>query len=428
MLLLCAPATARIATVESVRIWPAPEYTRLVFDLSGPVSHNIIHLQNPRRMVVDITDASLNASLPRQGLEGTGIQRMRSGVRDGDDLRIVLDLQQQLRPRSFLLPSGAGKKDRLVVDLYAQKRVLPVAVVPDMPVGKRDIIVAIDAGHGGEDPGALGPGKLREKDVVLAISRELERRLRAEPGYRPLLVRKGDYYIPLNQRREIARKHRADIFISVHADAFRKKTVSGASVFALSRSGATSEMAGFLAASENKSDRIGGVALSNKDDMLAGVLYDLSMTANLDDSLAVGREVVKSMGSVAKLHKANVEQANFVVLRSVDIPSILVETGFISNPKEARRLASRAHQGNIAGAIFRGVTRYFEASPPKDSLVAARKLGRASGAARMHVVDAGDTLSQIAQRYRVSVASLRRSNGLTSDSIRIGQKLNIPTS
>ena len=187
-------------------------------------------------------------------------------------------------------------------------------------------------------------------------------------------------------------------------------------------------MAGFLAANENKSDRIGGVALSNKDDMLAGVLYDLSMTANLDDSLAVGREVVKSMGSVAKLHKAHVEQANFVVLRSVDIPSILVETGFISNPTEARRLASRAHQRKIAGAIFKGVTRYFEANPPKDSLVAARQQGRSGGAARMHVVDRGDTLSQIAQRYRVSVASLRRSNGLTSDSIRIGQKLSIPTS
>jgi N-acetylmuramoyl-L-alanine amidase len=426
VLALSAPAFAGAAHVEGVRIWPAPDYTRLVFDLSGPVTHKIIRLQNPERLVIDIPDATLKAVLPRENLDNTGIRRLRSGVRDGDDLRIVLDLQQHLQPRSFLLAADAGKKDRLVLDLYRQKRAARVLVAPPVASGNRDIVVAIDAGHGGEDPGALGPGKLREKDVALAISRELARRLQKAPGYRPVLVRKGDYFIPLKQRRKIARDQHADLFVSIHADAFHKKHVRGGSVFALSQLGATSETASFVAASENQSDRIGGVKLLNKDEILAEVLYDLSMTANLDDSLSVGGQVLRSMGSVAKLHKPNVEQANFVVLRSADIPSILVETGFISNPEEARRLASRSHQGKLAGAIFTGVKRYFESSPPKGTLVASRHQGK-SRDARLHVVDRGDTLSQIAQRYQVSVVSIRRSNGLTSNSIRIGQKLRIPT-
>jgi N-acetylmuramoyl-L-alanine amidase len=419
------PTGAMAATeVHGMRLSQASEYTRLVLDLSGPVQHNIIALQNPSRLVIDIPDARLLASLSSEALENTGIKHIRSGVRDGNDLRIVLDMQDDAQPRSFLLGREEGKKDRLVIDLYGQASTAVKSSVSNAPQ-RRDIVIAIDAGHGGRDPGALGPNRLREKDVVLGIARQLEAKLKAVGGYRPVMVRTGDQFISLDDRRKIARSKRADLFVSIHADAFSSPKAHGSSVFALSQRGATSTSARFLAASENKADQIGGVVLKDKDDVLAAVLFDLSMTANLDASLSAGDYVLRSMARVSQLHKPRVEQANFAVLRSPDIPSILIETGFISNPSEARKLGTKAYQRKVAGAIYQGLTNYFESNPPDGTLVAWRQRG---GQGRQYVVASGDTLSEIAQRYKVSLNSLRRSNGLTGNNIRIGQKLQIPTS
>ena len=428
VLALIVPLPVQAAAVQSLRLWRAPDHVRLVLDLSAPVDHKILSLSGPERLVIDIRDAALKASLAAVELSGTGIRRMRSGVQNGDDLRIVLDLEQPLKPRSFMLPAGDGQADRLVLDLYtAAGAVASVVAAAPRATDKRDIVVAIDAGHGGEDPGAIGPKGLREKHVVLAIAKNLYRKLESARGYKPVMVRSGDYYVGLQQRRDIARSRQADLFVSVHADAFTNSRVRGGSVFALSQRGATSTTARFLAVSENKADRIGGVDLQDKDDMLAGVLFDLSMTANLDSSLTVGDYVLRSLGRVSQLHKARVEQANFVVLRSPDIPSILVETGFISNPQEAGNLANPGHQRKLAEAIFTGVRRYFEARPPEGTLVAWQQQRRDNRSAA-HVVGAGDTLSEIAQRYQVSVNSLRQHNGLRGNTIHVGQELTIPAS
>ncbi|MDZ7782987.1 MAG: N-acetylmuramoyl-L-alanine amidase [Halioglobus sp.] len=285
-------------------------------------------------------------------------------------------------------------------------------------------MIAIDAGHGGEDPGAIGPRRLREKDVVLAIARELHDLLQRDPGFHPALVRTGDYYVSLRGRRDLARQHQADLFVSIHADAFKHSAASGASVYALSTSGATSTAARYLAQRENAADLVGGVRLSDKDDVLAGVLTDLSMTSTLDTSLKLGEGVLRNMDGIAKLHKTRVEQAGFAVLKSPDIPSILVETGFISNPAEARRLAEPAYQRRMAAAIHRGIRDWFLAHPPSGTLVAWQKQQRG----REYVIARGDTLSGIAHRFSVSLADLKSYNRLSSSRIMVGQKLNIPQS
>ncbi|WP_461516729.1 N-acetylmuramoyl-L-alanine amidase [Porticoccus sp.] len=426
LLILCGPLAA--ATVDGVRLWRAPDHTRLVFDLSEPVSHKVFPLDNPPRLVVDIAKSTLNASADNLDLSNSPVAAMRSGVKDKTDLRIVFDLNSMVNPRSFVLAKNQQYGHRLVVDLYdnEQKTVKTVEDVAGV-TGDRDIIIAIDAGHGGEDPGALGPKGIREKQVVLAISRELKTLLDQTPGFRAKLVRDGDYYISLRGRTHIARQHRADMFISIHADAFTKSSAHGASVFALSRRGATSETARYLASRENQADLIGGagsVSLDDKDHMLASVLLDLSMTATLSSSLDVGAEVLRSIGGIAKLHKKHVEQAGFMVLKSPDIPSILVETGFISNPGEAKLLSNRAYQQKMARAIFNGVSRFYEKAPPAGTKLAARK----PGSGGVHVISRGDTLSDIAERYSVSVDDLLRYNGLTSTRIRVGQRLKIPTS
>ena len=291
----------------------------------------------------------------------------------------------------------------------------------DLPSPNRDIVVAVDAGHGGEDPGATGKNRTREKDVVLAIARELKRTIDARPGMSAVLVRSGDYYIPLRDRFEIARKHRADLFISIHADAFKKRDVSGSSVFVLSRKGASSEFARRLAANENSADQVGGVTLNDKDDMLASVLLDLSQSATMEASHSVANSVLSSLRGVGKTHKNRVEHANFMVLKSPDVPSILVETAFISNPSEEARLKDPAWQRKLARVIGDGVQDYFYLSPPPGTWIAANRQP-----VRYKVVR-GDTLGEIANRYRVSLYSLRRANDLNGDTIRVGSELLIPT-
>ncbi len=412
--------------VRDVRLWRAPDHTRIVFDLSAPASHKLIQLTNPNRIVVDISDTKLQAELTKVPLADTPIRRMRSGVRDGNDLRVVLDMQSPVTPRSFVLKANEQRGDRLVLDLYDKDReeAAPSVKKSIENSSRRDIVIAIDAGHGGEDPGASGPGGLREKHVVLGIANRVKDLFARESGFKPYMVRTGDYYVGLKKRRELARQAQADLLVSIHADAFKSPKAKGTSVYALSQRGASSTFARFLAQRENAADLVGGVSLNDKDDLLAQVLYDMSMSHTLDASLGLGSRVLGNMDRISKLHRKQVEQAAFVVLKSPDIPSILVETGFISNPEEARLLRTAGYQDKMARAIHAGVKSWFLEHPPADTLIAWQK----QNGTREYVIARGDTLSEIALRFNVTVASLRAHNSLPSNTIRIGQKLIIPTS
>ncbi|WP_256737455.1 N-acetylmuramoyl-L-alanine amidase [Pseudomonas sp. dw_358] len=439
-----------VTQVKSVRLWRAPDNTRLVFDLSGPVEHSLFTLTSPDRLVIDINGANLASPL-KVSTANTPITSLRSAQRTPTDLRVVIDLKKAVTPKSFVLAPNQQYGNRLVVDLYdspadAEPSPVdtPVSSAPAVPVlpnqppiklapvpnGKRDIIVVIDPGHGGEDPGASGSRGQHEKDIVLSIAKELQRQINSEKGFRAELTRTGDYFIPLRGRTEIARKKGADLFVSIHADAAPSSAAFGASVFALSERGATSETARWLADSENRSDLIGGagnVSLDDKDRMLAGVLLDLSMTASLTSSLNVGQKVLSNIGQVTTLHKRRVEQAAFMVLKSPDIPSILVETGFISNGSEASKLQSASHQQALARSIRAGVKQFFQQNPPPGTYIAwLRDSGKIAQGPRNHVVASGETLAMIAVRYQVSPGVLRNANELKSDDLKIGQNLTIP--
>lgn len=430
LLSVAASASAwAVASVEDLRLWRAPDHTRVVFDLSAPVEHKVLSLKGPDRLVLDIDSlgfANAPALIAKLDFSNSPIQGMRHGSKADGAVRVVFDLSGETRARSFLLKASGKLKDRLVVDFF-DKAKAPKVVKTVEDAGQRDIVIAIDAGHGGEDPGAIGPGKLYEKRVVLAIAKELEAIFKAKRGYRPVLIRSGDYYVALKKRRDLARKAHADLFVSIHADAFTDSRANGTSVYAVSKRGATTAQARLLAQRENGADLVGGVSLSDKDDVLAGVLADLSMSASLDASLNIGAQVLGQMQHISRLHSKRVEQAGFAVLKSPDIPSILVETGFISNPGESRKLATSSYRRKMARAIYTGVDAYFRDNPPAGTYLAALRDGTAGGA-KEHVVSRGDTLSGIAQRYRVSVAALRRTNSLDGNVIRIGQKLQIPAS
>ena len=414
---------ALAATIEELRLWRAPDHTRLVFDLSEPAEHTLLELQNPDRIVIDIKQTEWD-SKPDLELDGTPIRAVRTAVRNTTDIRVVLDLKSQVKPRSFALKATDGKKDRLVIDLVDPAAPPKIVTKKVDNSEKRDIIVAIDAGHGGEDPGAIGPGKIQEKKVVLAIAAELRQLFEDATGYQPVMIRTGDYYVSLSGRRALAREAQADVFISIHADAFTNPQANGASVYALSLRGASSTAARYLAQRENAADLVGGVTLSDKDDVLASVLTDLSMTSTLDRSLQMGSSVLAEMGNVARLHKDHVEQAAFAVLKSPDIPSILVETGFISNPTEARRLNNSAYRRKMANAIFAGVNDHFYAQPPPGTYIAWSK----ERGLQTYTIARGDTLSGIAQKFSVSVESLRSQNNIKGSRILVGQTLVIPRS
>jgi N-acetylmuramoyl-L-alanine amidase len=330
-------------------------------------------------------------------------------------------------PKSFSLKANEQYSDRLVIDLFDKKRVVSRSVEEVVKKKNRKIIIAIDAGHGGEDPGALGPRKVREKVVVFQIAKRIEKLFDSNPNFQGELVRSGDYYLAHRKRSQLAREKQADFFISIHADAFTDPQAHGASVYALSTKGATSEAARYLASKENRADLIGGasnLSLDNKDDVLAGVLLDLSMTATLSSSLEAGKYVLKNMGSVARLHKKQVEQAGFLVLKSPDLPSLLIETGFISNPKEARQLSSAKYQQRMADAIYDGLVQFYSENPPVGTLLA--KNGNA--VARSYIIARGDTLSEIAVRHNTSVRKILRYNKMSSSTIRVGQRILIPSS
>ncbi len=429
-LLVCAalPAAAAV-TIKEVRVWRAPDHTRVVFDLSAATDHQLFNLESPRRVVVDIDAATMPANMTLPDFAKSPVRQMRHAPRAGGKLRVVFDIEGDIKPRSFALGKVDDKYDRLVIDFFDEQaaRESSVKKVADVS-GRRDIVIAIDAGHGGEDPGALGPRREREKTVVLEIAERLRAKFDAAQGYRAVMIRKGDYYVGLTKRRDLARAAQADMFVSIHADAFTERSARGASVYALSKRSASSATARFLAASENRADRVGGVSLADKPDDVKSIIADLSMAHSLEASSKVGGNIIGELSRHTKMHSNTLGLAPFAVLKSLDIPSLLVETGFISNPHEARLLNTASHQQKLAGAIFNGIDQYFRTEPPDDTLLAAIKRGDvvAGSDGSQHVVSRGDTLSEIANRYRISVSALKSHNKLAGNTIRVGQKLRIP--
>jgi N-acetylmuramoyl-L-alanine amidase len=375
--------------------------------------------------VLDIRDTQLRTDLSRLKFANTPVTSIRSGVSDGHDLRVILQVSATVDPRSFTLKANDQTGDRLVLDLYDKQSKTVEVKKSVQQSSRRDMLIAIDAGHGGEDPGAMGPNHVQEKDVVMAIARELSALFQAETGFKATLIRSGDYYISLKGRRDLARQRQADMFVSIHADAFAHEDAHGASVYALSSGGATSTAADYLAQRENAADMVGGVSLSDKDDVLAGVLADLSMTSTLDTSLKLGDKVLRSVQGITVLHRQHVEQAGFAVLKSPDIPSLLVETGYISNPQESSLLSTRNYQKQMAAAIYRGIKEWFVAHPPSGTLLAWQK----QQGGQEYVIAQGDTLSSIADRFSVPLSELKSYNSINNSSkILVGQKLTIPKS
>ncbi|WP_297837933.1 N-acetylmuramoyl-L-alanine amidase [Pseudomonas sp.] len=383
---IALPLGASAAQIRSVRLWRTDEKSRLVFDLSGPVQYKTFTLSAPERLIIDVSGAQLTGNFSQLALANTPIKSIRSGHFGQGDTRIVLDLTNPVQLSSFLLGPEGSQGHRLVVDLGnaahvpVQIAAVGAAAPPEQPSPlrdsahpKRDIMVVVDPGHGGKDPGAIGSKGQREKDVVLSIAQLLAKRLKREKGFDVRLVRNDDFFVPLRKRVEIAHKMNADMFISVHADAAPRLTASGASVYALSEGGATSATARFMAQRENGADLIGATSLLNlkdKDPMLAGVILDMSMNATIAASLQLGNTVLGSLADITTLHQKRVEQAGFAVLKSPDVPSILVETGFISNVRDSERLVTARHQQAVADGLFEGLQRYFKHNPPVDSYMA----------------------------------------------------------
>lgn len=423
LLLLFAFTAQAGTTVENIRIWSESEKTRVVLDLSNPADHNIFTLRGPDRLVIDLKDGRLAEALLAMPQGKGSVRSIRSAVRADGQLRVVLDLNEVIRSRSFTAGPNSQYGDRLVIDLQRTGSLRTVKRASEGYNPGRDIVIAVDPGHGGYDPGAVGKARTREKDVALAISRALVTRINAEHGMKAILIRNGDYYVDHRKRMDIARKNKSDLFVSIHADSVDDRRPAGTTVYALSLKGASDEAARELAKRENSS--VGGVSLDDKDDVLASVLLDLSQNAALSASLDVGDDVIKELARIGKVHRRKVQTAGLIVLKSPDMPSILIETGFISNPSEEKRLKSSKHQGRVADAVLAGIRRYFYENPPPDTRI-AMDTRREPIRQVSHVIARGDTISEIAQRYKVSVAAIRRANNLSNDNIRVGQKLSIP--
>ena len=423
LLFLWAASAQAGTTVENIRIWSENGKTRVVLDLSETAEHNIFTLRGPDRLVIDLKDSRLAQTLANMP-QGTGsVRSIRSAVRANGQLRVVLDLNESIRSRSFTAGPNQQYGDRLVVDLQRTGSLQTVKRASESYRPGRDIVVAVDPGHGGYDPGAIGKARTKEKDVALAIARALAARINAEPGMHAILTRDSDVYVDHRKRMDIARRARADLFISIHADAVDDSRPAGTTVYALSLKGASDEAARELAKRENKS--VGGVSLDDKDEVLASVLLDLSQNAALSASLEVGGDVIGELARIGKVHRRSVQTAGLIVLKAPDMPSILIETGFISNPSEEKRLKSKSHQRRVADAVLAGIRSYFYENPPPDTRI-AMDARREPVRQVKHVITRGDTLSEIAQRYKVSTADIRRANKLSNDRIRVGQTLSIP--
>lgn len=427
-LLLANMAWAKPLVLEGMRVAEGTDSERVVLSFNGPVRYKTFALSNPHRFVVDLNDTQLENPLPKVNLDHLPLKQIRSAVRHQHDLRLVFDLKQAVTPRVFSLEPQEHYAHRLVLDFplseNQSKTMKTTAVKPKITIPHRaelrDVVVVIDPGHGGKDPGATGSRGTHEKSVVLAISKQLQRLINQQKGMKAVLTRKGDYYISLRQRLNLARQANADIFIAIHADAFLKPSSHGASVFALSARGASSEAARWLAARENNSE-LGGVDdFSDKSYVVRSVLLDLSQTSTIQASLQLAGDMLKNLGKLTSLHSRKIEQARFVVLKSPDIPSVLVETGFISNPREELNLASSRYQRRLATALLKGIKNYFWQHAPDGTLIEAERK------AKRYTVTGGDSLLYLAKRFKVSVAQLKKMNRLTSHALNIGQVLWIP--
>jgi len=421
--LAAAPVLTKAASsytqVENIRISREPNKTRLVFDLDDSVEYSLFSMHKPERLVIDLKQTRLMNAGVLEELHSPQLKGIRTGVRKMHDLRVVLDLKSRTTPNSFLLEPKGNNGYRLVIDVKepAGSRKRKVAKKQNL----RDVIVAIDAGHGGNDPGATGRLGTHEKNVTLQIAKRLKKEIDRTKGMRAELIRRSDRFMRLRERIKRAHELDADLMISVHADSFPDVRARGASVYALSVSGATSESARLLAEKENKVDLLfGDVDLNHKDKMVRQVLLDLSLTGTIESSLDIGDEVLKELGRVGRVHKKKVQQAGFAVLKAPNIPAILLETAFISNPKEERKLRSSAHQNKLATAILRGVNDYFSRKAPPGTWL--------SEAQEHYTIKRGDTLAQISDKYSLPVSHLRTRNSLRSDELRVGKKLYIPVS
>jgi N-acetylmuramoyl-L-alanine amidase len=463
--MLCLSSVAVSAQLQAVAIKQQKNQTSLFFTLNGPFTHKLFLLSQPDRVVVDLNGTQLAANLTPPGLTNTPIREIRTGHAGTNTLRLVLDVSQKVQVRSapwkpqdaaygvrvdlvyrnepVALPRAVTVTTKKLIKTVAYQdspqviiknssvqnvqpilaHQAPIKVSNRPPRSLRNVIIVLDAGHGGKDSGARGPHNSKEKDVVLAITLKLKQLIDRQPGMHAVLTRSGDYYVGLRERLDIARKYNGDIFVAIHADAFNNPHSNGASVFALSQRGATSEAARWLAEKENYSE-LGGVNLGDLDDrngVVRSVLLDLSQTATINSGLQMGGRVLSQLGGFTRLHNNRVEQARFVVLKSPDIPSILVETGFISNPREERNLTSPAYQIRLSQAIFQGIKGYFWENPPHGSRIEAMV------ASKFHLVRSGDTLPAIAARYHVSVVALQDVNHLRGVTrLKPGQKLVIP--
>ncbi|HEY0197548.1 MAG TPA: N-acetylmuramoyl-L-alanine amidase [Rhodanobacter sp.] len=497
---LCA---LKAAELKSARVWAGPEYTRVVLDASGPLKYTIS--QQTGQVVVDLADSRVAPGFDDPAAQG--LYRGMSHGRQGSHLQLTAEVNPAIRLKSFVLAPTSGSGYRLVLDLYpgtdssvavqqassdddratattptpAAPRVDIVATTPGgrsrashssrvateqaaaLLGGQRSVVVCIDAGHGGKDQGAHGPGGTLEKNVTLAVARDLAARINRQPGMKAVLTRDGDYFIELKRRYQIARDASADLFVSIHADSFTSNDAKGSSVWVLSPRGKTNEAARWLADGQNRADLIGGTTLDDKDDGLAKVLLDLQQGWAMQSSDVVAGNVLRALGQLGPTHRGYVERANFVVLRSPDVPSILVETAFISNPLEERKLRDPSHQAELAEAVMGGLKNYFESTPPQGTWFAAQaarrngvELASVKPAARsddsaptkpvsrmvataeqseradanvrdLHRVGRGESLRSIARQYGISVGALKTANRINADTVRAGTLLTIPT-
>jgi N-acetylmuramoyl-L-alanine amidase len=465
MLAVLSPCLAQAAQVKDARVWAGPQYTRVVLDADGPLHYTIE--QKDGQIVVDLRDSQAASGFSAPAAQG--LYRGISHAKRGNDLLLTARVDPASQLKSFVLKPSANDNYRLVLDLYPAstsdaKASTASASIPTVTYsnpthsrrvaaeqaaamlnGQRAVVVAIDAGHGGKDPGSHGPAGTQEKDVTLAVARDLAKEINRQPGMKAVLTRDSDIFIPLKRRYEIAREHNADLFVSIHADAFTSDDARGSSVWVLSPRGKTSMAARWLADGENRADLIGGISLDDKDDGLAKVLLDLQQGWAIQASDEVAGNVLRALAKLGPTHRGHVERANFVVLRSPDVPSILVETAFISNPVEERKLRDPKHQKLLASAVMSGVKNYFESTPPPGTWFAAEAARRngvrvaaastpASHAGKApdratdtHKVTRGESLSGIARQYGVSVGALKTANRISSNIVQAGAVLTIPS-
>ena len=421
LLLLGALFPAYGNSIDGVRVWPAPENTRIVFDLSNKPDYKYFSLKNPQRLVIDFKNSKNLVSFKNVLKTDKRIKRIRtSKSKTKGTTRLVLELANNYSLAVFPLAPAGQYGNRLVIDLFDQEKITQRAHTPKND--DRDIIIGIDAGHGGEDPGSIGGKGSYEKRVTLAIAKKIAGYINKEKGMKAVMVRDGDYYVSVGRRSEIARKNEVDFLVSIHADAFRTPQPNGASVWIVSNKRVESEMAKWLRNRSNNSELLGGgggVIKNTRDDNLAKTLADMNKEHSQGVSISMANSVLKQLKKVTKMHKKLPQHGNFGVLKSSDIPSILVETGFISNHREEQNLNSSAHQRKLAKSIFQGIKNHFLSQPPMGSYYASIEK-------REHKITRGESLSVVAQRYKVSVRQLKTANNLTSNTVRIGQKLTIP--